>query len=219
MQLLPIEDDLDFGNALQLALAQADLPTVWVRRLVDGNANLENREFDCILLDLNLPDGEGFSLLDRIRRRGIATPVLVISAREALDDRLRALNGGADDYVIKPFMMPELIARVHVLVRRSAGHAAPRWQLGELEIDTVSQSVMRNGELIGLTGREYAILRELAAASGRVVRREQLCLRVWPDEAVPSAGALEFQIHALRRKLGTGAIRTIRGVGYMLSAQ
>ena len=131
-----------------------------------------NREFDCILLDLNLPDGEGFSLLERIRRRGIATPVLVISAREALDDRLRALNGGADDYVIKPFMMPADRTRA---CPDAPLCGPPRiWRVGELEIDTVSQSVTRCGEPIGLTGREYAILRELAAASGRVVRREQL---------------------------------------------
>ena len=190
----------------------------------DGQSGLEDivkDPPDLAIIDVMMPGMNGLEVTRalRVNRATANLPIVIFSALVRPQDQDKGLEAGADHYVIKPFMMPELIARVHVLVRRSAGHAAPRWQLGELEIDTVSQSVMRNGELIGLTGREYAILRELAAASGRVVRREQLCLRVWPDEAVPSAGALEFQIHALRRKLGTGAIRTIRGVGYMLSAQ
>ena len=216
MKILLIEDDLDLGAALQRALDQASLPSVWVRRLADGMAQLQTQDLDCVLLDINLPDGEGFALLEHLRRKKNSVPVLVMTARDALDDRLRALNGGADDYVIKPFMLPELIARIHVAIRRSAGQAANAWQVGALAIDPQQQTVSLNGSALAVTPREFNILCELARQAGRVVRREQLLPRVWSGDEEPSAGALEFQIHALRRKLGSDAIRTVRGVGYLM---
>lgn len=217
MKILLIEDDLDLGSALQRSLDQAHLSSVWVRRLADGIAHLRANEPDCVLLDINLPDGEGFALLEQLRRTNHKVPVLVMTARDALDDRLRALNGGADDYVIKPFMLPELIARIHVAIRRSAGQAANAWQVGSLAIDPLQQTVSRDGTALAMTPREFGILCELARQAGRVVRREQLLQRVWFGDEEPSAGALEFQIHALRRKLGSEAIRTVRGVGYLMS--
>ncbi|WP_369803271.1 response regulator [Pseudorhodoferax sp. Leaf267] len=123
MNILLIEDDLDLGAALQRALEQAGLESVWVRRLCDGLETAERGDFDCVLLDINLPDGEGFVFLEKLRRQFSSVPVIVMTARDALDDRLRALNGGADDYVIKPFLLPELMARIHVAVRRAAGQA------------------------------------------------------------------------------------------------
>jgi DNA-binding response OmpR family regulator len=216
MKILLIEDDLDLGAALQRSLDQANLPSVWVRRLADGMACLQANDMDCVLLDINLPDGEGFTLLEQLRRKNNSVPVLVMTARDALDDRLRALNGGADDYVIKPFMVPELIARIHVAIRRSAGQAASAWQVGSIAIDPQQQTVTLGGVELAMTPREFNILCELARQAGRVVRREQLVQRVWSGDDEPSAGALEFQIHALRRKLGADAIRTVRGVGYLM---
>lgn len=216
MKILLIEDDLDLGAALQRALDQANLPTMWVRRLSEGVAHLSSNDLSCVLLDINLPDGEGFTLLEHLRRKSNSVPVLVMTARDALDDRLRALNGGADDYVIKPFMLPELIARINVAIRRSAGQTTNAWQVGALVIDPQQQSVSLGDSVLAVTPREFSILCELARQAGRVVRREQLLQRVWPGDELPSAGALEFQIHALRRKLGVDTIRTVRGVGYLM---
>lgn len=216
MNILLVEDDLALGAALQRSLEQAGLESVWVRRLRDGQSTAERLAFDCVLLDINLPDGEGFVFLETVRRQACNVPVIVMTARDALDDRLRALNGGADDYVIKPFLVPELIARIHVTVRRAAGQAHSAWQVGGLSIDAQQRTVALNGVPLGVTPREYAILFELARQAGRVVQRAQLVQRVWRGEDEPSAGALEFQIHGLRRKLGAELIRTVRGVGYLL---
>ncbi|MEW6445611.1 MAG: response regulator [Pseudomonadota bacterium] len=218
MHLLLIEDDFDLGRSLQRSLDQAGFRSVWVRRLREARLHLESARFDCILLDLNLPDGEGFSLLALLRERRFATPVLVMSARNALDDRLRALNGGADDYLIKPFPVPELLARIHALIRRAAGQATSIWHVGDLSLDMQSQTVELARQPVPLTPREFGILRELAAAAGRVVRRRQLIERIWTEDDEPGEGALEFQIHGLRRKLGAERIRTVRGIGYLLVA-
>ena len=217
MNILLIEDDLDLGAALQRTLEQAGFNAVWVRRLAEGAELAARDQFDCFLLDLNLPDGEGFSLLDGWRRSVHRTPVLVMTARDALDDRLRALNGGADDYIIKPFLVAELIARIHVALRRSAGQASANWQLGRLCIDLQQQSAHWDGQALSLTPKEFDILCTLATQAGQVVRREKLVRKVWASDDEPSAGALEFQIHGLRRKLGADMIRTVRGVGYLMN--
>ena len=217
MKILLIEDDLDLGAALHRSLEQAGFGAVWVRRLVDGHATADSGRFDCVLLDINLPDGEGFAFLERVRRQQSQVPVIVMTARDALDDRLRALNGGADDYVIKPFLLPELIARIHVAVRRASGQASGVWHFGALVIDPQQGRASLSGQTLELTPKEFAILSELARHCGRVLRRESLIPKVWPGEDEPSAGALEFQIHSLRRKLGSDMIRTVRGVGYMLA--
>jgi len=218
VKILLIEDDLDLGAALQRALEQAGLASVWVRRWVDGAAQASQSGVACVLLDLNLPDGEGFSLLAQMRRQHCDVPVLVMTARDALDDRLRALDGGADDYIIKPFLVPELIARIHVAIRRAAGQSSAAWQVGELSVDPQRRSVQLDGQALVTTPREFDILCELARHAGRVVRRERLVENVWSTADEPSAGALEFQIHALRRKLGAHRIRTVRGVGYLMPA-
>lgn len=219
MDIVLIEDDMDLGAALQRSLTQAGFHSIWLRRLREAGQHLATTSPDCILLDINLPDGEGFTLLDRLRKQGSPTPILVMTARDALEDRLRALNGGADDYVIKPFLVPELIARIHVLLRRARGQVSQRWQVGDIVIDTNAQTVEINQVSLSFTGREFAILLELASAAGRVVRRQALVERVWAGEEEPTSGALEFQIHALRRKLGAARIVTVRGVGYILDIQ
>jgi two-component system response regulator QseB len=214
--ILLVEDDLDLGVALQHSLQQAGFEVVWVRRLADVATQLFECKPHCVLLDLNLPDGDGFQLLHELRYKRDAVPVLVLSARGALEDRLKALYDGADDYMLKPFSVPEMIARVNVLIRRANGFSTQHWVVGGLQIDPQAQNVRVGDEVIDLTGREFGILRELAAAAGRVVRRDYISERVWSGESVPSDGAIEFQIHSLRRKLGPDRIKTVRGVGYLL---
>lgn len=216
MRLLLVEDDLDLGAALLRSLEAARFETLWVRRLGDGVAHLRDGDFHALVLDIGLPDGEGHSLLAQARAAGDATPVLVVTARSALDERLRALNGGADDYVVKPFATEELIARLHALIRRAHGFSAPCWTLGDLEIDTARHEVRAGNVAVALTPREFAILVELAMARGRVVTRDGLVERVWGGCEPPSDGAIEYQMHGLRRKLGAARIRTLRGVGYAL---
>lgn len=216
MKLLLVEDDADLAQALLRSLHGAGFEVEHAPRLAPAQQLAAAFRFHALLLDLQLPDGEGFALLESLRARGDAVPVLVMTARAALADRLRALNGGADDYVVKPFATEELIARLHALIRRAHGLAASAWRVGELEIDLLEQRVRVGSEAVALTPRELAILRELALAGGRVVSRQTLVDRVWGCNETPSDGALEFQLHGLRRKLGAARIRTVRGVGYAL---
>ena len=166
-----------------------------------------------------LPDGEGFSLLETLRGDGAFTPVIVMTARGGLDDRLRGLNGGADDYIAKPFAVPELIARIHAVVRRTAGQASAQWSLGALHIDTQEQTVAVDGSPVDLTPTEYKLLLARARSAGRIVGREELIRRVWGDAADGSDAALDYQVHSLRRKLGSPRITTRRGVGFRLEMQ
>lgn len=218
MKLLLVEDDRDLGSALLRSLMAVDIDVIWAETLEKARQHLATYHFHCLVLDLNLPDGEGFTLLNSLRERQQAVPVLVMTARAALDDRLRALRGGADDYVIKPFATEELIARLQALVRRAGGQAAALWAAGDMLIDTEEQRVRVDGQDVALTAREFGILRELALAQGRVVTREVLIDRVWGWDEQPSDGAIEYQLHGLRRKIGAARVRTVRGVGYALAA-
>lgn len=219
MAILLVEDDLDLGRALQQSLQATHWPTVWVRHAQQARSHAAQGNLHCILLDLTLPDGDGQTLLTEWRSARIHTPVLVMTARDALADRIKALRSGADDYVIKPFATEELIARVQALIRRSGGHTQQRWQLGDLCLDEVTAQVSIADQTIALTQREAAILRELALARGRAVSRETLMDRVWGPGETPSDGAIEYQIHGLRQKLGSQRICTLRGVGYALVCQ
>ena len=217
MKLLLVEDCRELGSALLRSLMAANIDVVWADSLERARHYLQFHHFHCLALDLTLPDGEGYALLKLMRDRDQPTPVLVMTARSALDDRLRALNGGADDYVVKPFATEEFIARLHALVRRAGGYAAPRWKIGDLVIDTGEHKVEVDGAAVQLTPREFSILRELALAGGRVVTREVLVDRIWGQDEAPSDGAIEYQLHGLRRKIGAERIRTLRGVGYSLA--
>lgn len=217
MKLLLIEDDLQLGEALRQSLAGAGYAVVWVRQLAQGLAQWSTGQAHGVLLDLNLPDGRGQDLLTRMRRQGDRTPVVVITARDALDDRVAALRGGADDYVIKPFATEELLARLAALLRRAHGLDGHRLAWGGVALDlSQATACWPGGPPQQLTAREAAILRELLLAAGRVVARETLIERVWGLGEQPTDGALEFQIHALRRKLGADTVRTLRGIGYAL---
>jgi DNA-binding response OmpR family regulator len=219
VRILLIEDDLHLGAALYRSLGLEGFDSLWVRRLKDARAHIEARLPAAMVLDINLPDGEGFTLLEALRRDDVQTPVIIMTARGSLDDRLRGLNGGADDYIAKPFAVPELIARIHAVIRRAAGHASPQWEVGALKIDVAGQMVWIDGVEVELTPTEFKLVVALARNAGRIVGREELIARVWSDGAESSDAALDYQIHALRRKLGAARIVTRRGRGFRLEVQ
>lgn len=220
MKLLLVEDDLALGEALRQSLQAAGYAVVWVRQLAQGQSQWQGAGVHAVLLDLNLPDGRGQDLLGTMRRRGDRLPVLVITARDAVADRVAALQSGADDYVIKPFATEELLARIGAQLRRAHNVDAHRMTWGPWTIDLQDATACdAEGAATQLTPRELAILRELLLAGGRVVAREVLVDRVWGADESPSDGAIEYQIHGLRRKLGPGAVRTLRGIGYAIGAQ
>jgi two-component system response regulator QseB len=217
MRLLLVEDDIDLGGALHRALRENSFDAIWVRRLNDARAQLDYNSFACLILDINLPDGEGFTLLSSLRQHANPLPVIVMTAREALDDRLRAFNIGADDYVIKPFDVSELCARIAAVTRRAAGFAENAWVLGEIEYNATQRSVKVSGEEAALTPLEMALLEQLIRASDRVVTRRALIENVWPIHDAPSDSSLDVLVHSLRKKIGCAQIKTVRGVGYMLT--
>lgn len=219
MHILLIEDDLDLGNALQAALRAEGHSSEWLRRLCDAPLRLDEGSHDAVLLDQNLPDGDGRKLLTRWRRQGSQRPVIVITARAALDARLAGFDGGADDYVVKPFEMPELMARLRSVLRRSASQASDEWQLGTLRIEPRRHSVQLEGRELALSPREYQLLLELARERGGVVAKHALARRMEPLGEPMELGALEVHIANLRRKIGPERIVTLRGVGYSLACE
>jgi two-component system, OmpR family, response regulator QseB len=218
MRLLLVEDDIDLGAALHRALRDESYDAIWVRRLQEAREQIERNNFVCVILDINLPDGEGFSLLQSLRAQKNALPVIVMTAREALDDRLHAFSAGADDYVIKPFAVSELCARIAAVTRRAAGFAENTWTLGEIEYNAGQRMVKVRGLETALTRLELALLEQLIRAPERVVTRRVLLDNVWPVNELPSDSSLEVLVHSLRKKIGAAQIKTVRGVGYMLTA-
>lgn len=214
MRILLVEDDLQLGAALQRALEQALMDAVWVRRCADGLAHCGN--CDAILLDLTLPDGEGMDLLRQLRSAGNTVPVIVITARDRLDDRLRALESGADDFLSKPFDVEEMIARLRAVRRRVGGYASDEWRLGGLRIDTVRHQVWRDEQPVELSLTEFRLLMALAGMPKQLVSKDRLHRRLYGDSDDGSLNALEVHIHNLRKKLGAELIVTVRGVGYRL---
>ncbi|CAN7385322.1 response regulator transcription factor [Acidovorax sp. LjRoot38] len=218
MHILLIEDDLDLGRALQSALKVEGLTSEWLRRTVDAPATVDATTIDCVLLDLTLPDGSGFGLLARWRAQGEQVPIIVITARSAVEDRLAGLDGGADDFVVKPFATAELLSRIRAVLRRSARQASERWVLGELVIEPRRHAVQRNGTVLDVSPREFQLLLELAREPGVVVSKSLLSQRLDPLGEPVDFGAIEVHVSNLRRKIGAELIRTVRGVGYLLQA-
>ncbi|WP_431152195.1 response regulator transcription factor [Acidovorax facilis] len=216
MHILLIEDDLDLGRALQSALKVEGLTSEWLRRTVDAPATVDATTIDCVLLDLTLPDGSGFGLLARWRAQGEQVPIIVITARSAVEDRLAGLDGGADDFVVKPFATAELLSRIRAVLRRSARQASERWVLGELVIEPRRHAVQRNGSVLDVSPREFQLLLELAREPGVVVSKSVLSQRLDPLGEPVDFGAIEVHVSNLRRKIGAELIRTVRGVGYLL---
>jgi two-component system, OmpR family, response regulator QseB len=216
MHVLLVEDDLQLGAALRIGLSQTEFQPVWVRRVQEAQEQLSTRDFKAVLLDIGLADGSGLDVLKWLREAGNAVPVIMLTARDSLDDRIHGLESGADDYLPKPFAIPELISRVRALCRRSAGFAESVWRVGALNIEPARHRVLLEGEVLDLPPREYRLLLELARQAGRYVTRSALEQAVFGDLAAIESNALEVHIHHLRRRLGAARIRTIRGVGYLL---
>jgi two-component system response regulator BasR len=215
MHILIIEDDLDLGLALQKALKADGLSSEWLRRAADAPHSFADCTYHCVLLDLNLPDGGGLDLLARWRRAGAEVPVIVITAKSTLDDRLAGLDGGADDYVVKPFATAEIISRIRAVLRRYARQASDVWRFGALEISPRGFLARLDGAELDLSPREFRLLLELAREPGVVISKSVLAQRIEPLGEALDFSAIEVHLSNLRRKIGADWIRTVRGVGYM----
>jgi DNA-binding response OmpR family regulator len=216
MRVLIAEDDRQLGDGLRAGLRAAGVVVDWARDGATAEQALLGGGFDAVVLDLGLPRIAGAELLRRLRARGDRTPVLVLTAREALDERVARLDGGADDYLVKPVALVELAARLRALARRARGEAAPLLQVGALSIDPASREVRWRDARIELAPREYAVLEVLARNAGRALTREQLEARLYEWDRNLESNAIEVHVHHLRRKLAPEAITTIRGVGYLM---
>jgi len=219
MNLLLVEDDLELGNGVRIALANQGMDVVWVRRLDDAIRTLDSGAFDMVLLDLGLPDGDGIELLLRLRRERQILPVLVLSARDALNDRLRSLDDGADDYLVKPFALAELLSRVRALARRSYGFDDETIRMRGLVLHEPTRGVLVDGQQVELSRCEFDLLALLLRRTGRVVTRRVMEEQVLPGGPGIGSNSLEVHISNLRRKIGQGYIRTVRGIGYVVDAQ
>lgn len=216
MRILIVEDDALLGRGIQAGLAENGFAADWVRDGEQADAALAATEFAAVVLDLGLPRLSGLDLLRRLRHRGNRTPVLVLTARDAIEDRIKGLDTGADDYMTKPFDLHELAARLRALVRRASGEAAPVIEAAGISLNPATREVRYLGERIELSGREFDVLRELMLAAGRVLSRDQIVERVYSAGEDVESNAVEVHIHHLRRKLAPELIRTLRGVGYLL---
>lgn len=219
MRALLAEDDGMIGEAVVSALKDASYAVDWVR---DGEAACEalaTHAYDIVLLDLGLPGKDGLDVLRLSRSQGAVTPVLVITARDAIDDRILGLDAGADDYIVKPFDIGELLARMRAVVRRKAGSPHPILSNGRIDLDPATHEVSFDGAPVRLTAREFALLRALLLRPGAILSRGELEDRIygWGEEV--ESNAVEFLIHSLRRKLGADAIRNVRGVGWLVAKE
>ena len=216
MNILLVEDDLDLGNGVRIALQDQGMAVVWVRRASDAARELEAGLCDLVLLDLGLPDGDGLTLLARLRGERQGMPVLILSARDTLDDRLRGLDGGADDYLVKPFMLAELLSRVRALVRRSYGFDDGLLELRGLALHLPTRRVRVHDRPVELSRSEFELLCLLLKRVDRVVTRRFLQEQVLPGAQTNESNVLDVHMSNLRRKIGEGYIRTVRGVGYVI---
>ena len=224
MRLLVVEDDAGIAAGLQASLKQRGHAVDVCDGVASAWAALRAEPFDAVVLDLGLPDGDGSSLLQRLRQARPSTqplpdpltPVLIMTARDQLSQRVAGLDLGADDYLVKPFEFEELEARLRALVRRAAGRAHPLIRQGELTVDPAARTVLRAGQPVELSPREFAVLAILLESSGRVLSRQQLEARLYAWDSAVGSNAVEVHVHHLRRKLGEGVIQTMRGVGYFI---
>jgi two-component system response regulator QseB len=217
MRLLLVEDDAMIGEAVRTGLRQDGFTIDWVRDAESGEAALSSEEYALLLLDLGLPRKGGLDWLRELRRRGNSTPVLVLTARDTVPDRVAGLDSGADDYLVKPFDLDELGARVRALLRRRAGRTESVLQYGDLVLDPATHEARLQDNPLALSAREYALLAALLERPGAILSRGQLEQRLygWGEEV--ESNAIEVHIHNLRKKLGADFIRNVRGLGYTLS--
>ncbi|SHE31533.1 DNA-binding response regulator, OmpR family, contains REC and winged-helix (wHTH) domain [Modicisalibacter ilicicola DSM 19980] len=216
MRILLIEDAPSLGEAVHDQITEDGHAVDWMQTLAEGEACLATTDYDLLLLDLLLPDGNGLDLLRQRRRAGVATPIIILTARDQISDRIAGLNAGADDYLVKPFDLEELSARVAAVARRYTGNPNPLIHVGELEIDLVNHSVHRAGQDVELTAREWALLEALVQHPGALLSRSQLEDRLYAFGAEIESNTIEVHISRMRKKLGHASIETVRGMGYRL---
>ena len=218
MRILIVEDDPVLADGITRSLQQAEFAVDCVHDGETADLVLTAQTYDLVILDLGLPKLDGFAVLKRLRRRGAAMPVLMLTARDALADRVKGLDSGADDYLTKPFELPELEARVRALIRRGQAGGSAILTHGALALDTSGRRATLHGAPLELSAREFGVLEVLMLRSGRVVNKEQLAGQLYGWDEEVGANAIEVYVHRLRKKLepASGVIRTIRGLGYLL---
>src|SRR5437867_3238493 len=222
MRLLVVEDEKKVASALQQGLQAKNYEVTVAHTGEEGFFLVNAQAFDLLILDLMLPGRNGLEILRTLRRKGLQTPVLILTARDALEDRVRGLDEGADDYLVKPFAFPELLARIRALLRRGRSDQVLRLKAGDLEMDLVTQTVTRGGQTIELSSREFDLLEYLLRYRGQVVSKEMVARDVWKEagRATPLDNLIEVHVATLRRKIddpfASKLLKTVRGVGYML---
>jgi DNA-binding response OmpR family regulator len=223
VEILLVEDETKVGSALSTGLRAEGYEIVWAQTGEEGFFHAGSRRFDLIILDVMLPGRDGIEVLDTLRKNGDKTPVLLLTAKDAIEDRVLGLDTGADDYLVKPFAFAELSARIRALLRRNQSDPSTTVTIAELEIDPLRRTVVREGQRIELTAREYELLEYLARHHGRVVSRDMLARDVWREgaRATPLDNVIDVHIARLRRKVDdpfqTKLLHTVRGVGFTLS--
>ncbi len=216
MRLLLVEDDSMIGESVLDLLRAEQYAVDWVRDGDAADTALRTQDYDLVLLDLGLPRQDGLSVLRQLRARRSRVPVLIATARDALKQRVEGLDAGADDYVVKPYEMDELLARIRALLRRASGRAEPVYEHQGVCINPATREVTVNGEPVVLSGREWAVLEPLLARPGLVLSRAQLEEKLYDWKHEVSSNAVEVYIHGLRKKLGADLIQNVRGVGYLV---
>lgn len=218
MRILLIEDDTVLGAAVRDQITADGHSADWVHRLDAASEHLRTIPYDLVLLDLMLPDGRGIPYLRALRGRGNATPVIILTALDQVSDRIEGLNAGADDYLIKPFDLAELTARIGSVARRYAGNPNPLIQHGDLEIDLAARSVHRAGRLVPLTAREWALFEAFLTRPGQLLSKAQLEEKLYAFDTEVESNTIEVHVSRLRKKLGAEVIETERGLGYRLGS-
>ena len=216
MRILLVEDAEGLGEVIQDQIADEGHAIDWVQTIAHAEASLHTTHYDLILLDLMLPDGSGIDLLIKIRHSGETTPVIILTARDQISDRIKGLNGGADDYLVKPFDLSELSARIAAVSRRYAGNPNPLLQIGTLDVDLTKHLVSRDGVSINLTAREWALLEAFIQRPGTLLSKSQLEDHLYAFGAEIESNTIEVYISRLRKKLGRDQLETVRGLGYRM---
>ncbi|MBT1076248.1 response regulator [Geobacter grbiciae] len=216
MRILLIEDDRMIGEAVEQALKDAAYAVDWVRDGIAASDAVETGEYQLVILDLGLPGRDGLEVLRRMRGAGNPAPVLIVTARDALDERIRGLDLGADDYLLKPFAVGELLARIRAVTRRQAGSTVPLLSNGVLALDPATKEAVCGDRRCRLTSREFSLLQALLLRPGAILSRDDLETRIYGWNEEVESNAVEFLIHAVRKKLGSDAIKNVRGMGWMV---
>ena len=211
-----VEDDAILGDGIKSGLSQVGFGVDWAQTCDEGRLAVTTNSYEALVLDLGLPDESGLNLLRELRASNNPIPVLILTARDTLQDKLAGFNRGADDYLVKPFELDELIVRIRALVRRSHGRAGTVIRYGSIEIDPEARTVSQSGKSIELPHREFTLLEDLIENQGRVLSRSQLEQSLYGWNAEVESNAIEVHVHHLRKKLGSDLIKTVRGVGYMI---